>query len=301
MRLAASVVKRLPAGRYRAIHGLCRRPPSPFLMRMPGEMGGYVYLCDLRDAIAREVCFTGMYGPQETSIFRALLRPGMTFVDVGANWGYFSLLASHLVGDGGRVVSLEPDPRLFPVLSENVARNRIGNASLHQLAAARERGELSLAGFDEEAGNFGISRIVADASGERVFTVRADTLDRVLEEAGVGSVDLLKMDIEGAEAAALAGLGRSLRERRVRRLLIELHPAELAEQGTSAGEVVEALRGAGYGGYTVSHDPRVTREAAYGRIRDLGAILRPLSPGAPLDAWPHQLWLAPGTEPEWSR
>lgn len=270
-------------------------------MRMPEELGGHVYHCDLRDAIAREVCFTGVYGPQETAIVRALVGAGMTFVDVGANWGYFTLLASHLVGPGGRVVSLEPDPRLFPVLSDNVGRNALRNVSLHQLAAAREAGVLALAGFDEGAGNFGVSRIVAQGGGERVFDVRADTLDRVLAEDGVGAVDLLKMDIEGAEASALAGLAGSLRERRVRRILVELHPAELAEGGTPVDEVVEGLRGAGYAGYTVSHDPGVTREAAYGRIRDLRRVVQPLAPGAPLDAWPHQLWIAPGTEAPWSR
>lgn len=300
VRLAATVVRRLPAGRYRAIHWITRHPLPPFLMGLPPELGGAAYLCDLRDAIAREVCFTGLYGPQETAILRALLRPGMTFVDVGANWGYFTLLASHLVGRDGRVLGLEPDPRLFSVLEENVRRNALARTTLLPVAAAREGGTLLLAGFDEAAGNFGISRIVADAAvGGRVFLVRADSLDRILEEERVERVDLLKMDIEGAEGAALAGMEGCLRAHRVGRILVELHPRELYEQGSSVEMLIEMLRSAGYMGYTVSHDPRVTRSVAYGRIRSFGALLRPLAPGEVLDAWPHQLWCAPGAEIRW--
>lgn len=300
VRLAATVVKRLPAGRYRAIQRITRRPPPPFLMPLPRELGGASYLCDLRDAIAREVCFTGVYGPQETAIVRSLLRPGSTFVDVGANWGYFTLMASHLVGREGRVVGLEPDPRLFPVLEENVRRNGLGQAALLQVAAAREAGTLLLAGFDESAGNFGVSRIVSgDAEGARTFRVRADSLDRILEEQGVSRVDLLKMDIEGAEGAAIAGLEGSLRAHRVARLLVELHPVELREQGSSVEALVETLRSAGYTGYTVNHDPAVTRSAAYGRLRGLRELLSPHAAQRSLDAWPHQLWCAPGAELRW--
>ena len=65
-------------------------------MRLPWDAGGYWFECDPRDAIAREVCFTGRYEPQETALVRTILRPGMSFVDVGANWGYFTLLAAWL-------------------------------------------------------------------------------------------------------------------------------------------------------------------------------------------------------------
>ncbi|HEV2150705.1 MAG TPA: FkbM family methyltransferase [Longimicrobiaceae bacterium] len=300
VRMVASVVRRLPAGRYRAIQRIGRDAAPPFLMEMPVELGGGTYLCDLRDDIAREVCFTGLYGPQETALVRALLAPGDTFVDVGANWGYFTLLAASLVGQGGRVLSLEPDPRLFPVLEANVARNGLRHVTLRQLAAAGGPGILALAGFDEAAGNFGVSRIVPDAAADgRTFRVRADALDRILDEEGIRRVDLLKMDIEGAEGAALAGLEESLRGGRVARLLVELHPVELAEHGTSTDALVDTLRSAGYTGYTVSHDPAVTRAAAYGRASSLRELLRPLEPGEPLDAWPHQLWCAPGSELRW--
>ena len=297
VRIAAPIVSRLPAGRYRAIKHLCRRPRAAFLMRLPAELGGYSFLCDLRDTISRDVCFTGRYEPQETAIVRSILKSGMTFVDVGANWGYFTMLAASLVGQSGRVLSLEPDPRLFPILKENVARGELDQVTVLQLAAANEAGTLSLAGYDENEENFGLSKLASgNAEKGPIFQVNADSLDRILKSRQLASIDLMKMDIEGAEGFAIAGLKRSLSERRIRRLLLELHPAELAGHGSSAAEVIGTLRDAGYCGWTIDHSPAATRQAAYKKTRDVGTFLQPLNSSSELDSWPHQLWLAPGVE-----
>lgn len=124
VRFCSVLIPHLPAGRYRLTHWLRRYAPPEFLMPMRTELGGYTFVCNLRDSISREVCFTGYYEPQETALVRSILRPGMNFVDVGANWGYFTLLAASLVGERGRVLSLEPDPRLFRKLSGNITRSR---------------------------------------------------------------------------------------------------------------------------------------------------------------------------------
>lgn len=143
VRLAAVVIRHLPAARYRIMHRLCRQPPPSFLMSMPEDAGGYSFYCDLRDTISREVCFAGQYEPQETALVRSILRPGMSFVDIGANWGYFTLLAASLVGPDGIVLSLEPDPRLFPILQENLKRNHLDQVTALQVAAARDSGTLT--------------------------------------------------------------------------------------------------------------------------------------------------------------
>jgi FkbM family methyltransferase len=315
LRLGAAVVRRLPVGRYRAFNLLCRRPPPPFATRTPADLGGFEYSCDLRDSISREVFFTGLYEPQETGLVRRLLEPAMTFVDVGANWGFFTLLAAARVGPSGRVVSLEPDPRLFPVLESNVVRNGLSQVTVRRAAAAAEPGELVLDGFDAAGGNFGVSRLAgADASSEPTtgkngnapgpsrFRVAAVRLDETLDACGLGAVDLLKMDIEGAECLALRGLGAGLRSGRVRRLLLELHPAGIAALGGTVEATVEPLLAAGFHGWVVDHSAATTRRLAYTRRDAIGdaalATLRPLDvsrlSGAGLDAWPHVLWHAPG-------
>ncbi len=265
-------------------------------MRMPEEMGGYSFHCDLRDTISREVCFAGYYEPQETALVRSILRPGMSFVDVGANWGYYTLLAASLVGARGRVLSLEPDPRLFPVLQENIARSRLHQVTALQLAAAHAPGTLALAGYAEDGGNYGISRIVSDRRDESVFEVNSDSLDNILREHGLLSIDLMKMDIEGAEAFAIAGLAESLSDRKVKRLILELHPIQLAEHGSAVSIVTEKLESAGYRAWTIDHSPAATRQTAYQKEVNVQALLRSLDSSEPYDAWPHQLWLAPGVE-----
>ena len=92
--VAAAVVKRLPRGRYRAMDLLSRSMGVPvFAARFPRGASPLLFECDLRNSLAREVYFTGQYEPQETALIEALVRPGQTFVDVGAHWGYFSLIA----------------------------------------------------------------------------------------------------------------------------------------------------------------------------------------------------------------
>lgn len=298
VRLASRLIRRLPAGRYRAINRICRRPPSAFLMQMPEDLGGYSFTCDLRDTISREVCFTGRYEPQETALVRAILLPGMSFVDVGGNWGYYTLLAAYLVGKRGRVVSLEPDPRLYAVLRENVVRNKLDQVTVLEVAAASGAGQLTLAGFDETCDNFGRSRVVNNSGARgRFFQVRSDSLDHILDEHKLDSIDLMKIDIEGSEGFALTGLANSLLNLRVKRLLLELHPSQLAEHGQSAGEVIKQLHDVHYCAWTIDFSRAVSRRAAYSKRLDAGALLRRLDTRAPLDVWPHLLWVMPGLEP----
>ena len=121
--LSASAVRALPFGRYRAANFVGRFSRGPFRASLPADLGGYAFACDLRDSIAREVCFTGRYEPQETRLALAILRPGMTAVDAGANWGYFTLLSAHAVGPRGRVVALEPHPALSGLLALSSVRH----------------------------------------------------------------------------------------------------------------------------------------------------------------------------------
>ncbi|HEX6748142.1 MAG TPA: FkbM family methyltransferase [Longimicrobium sp.] len=293
LRVLAWAVRRLPAGRYRVMNRV-PRGGGAFQARLPRAAGGYAYACDLRDLIAREVFFTGAYGPQETAILRATLRPGATFVDVGANWGYFTLLAAHLVGGSGRVIAMEPDPRLHALLAGNAAANGLRQVSAVAEAASDREGMAELAGCDLATGNWGVSSIVAKTAGPR-FEVRTRRIDELLDEWEVERVELLKMDIEGAEEMALAGMAAGLARGRYRRVLVELHPT-LAPGGRGlAARVRGTMEGAGYRGWSVASSRAATRRAAY-RAADARSLLQPLDAGAD-DAWPHQLWIAPGEEP----
>jgi FkbM family methyltransferase len=275
---------------------LCRRSVPSFWARTSPEQGGHYFACDLRDSIAREVCFTHRYEPQETALLQSLLRPGMTFVDVGANWGYFTLLAAGLVGRGGRVVSLEPDPRLFALLRANLARNGLDFVAARQVAAADRPGTLHLEGFDEEAGNWGLSRLT-DRPAAATFAVAACPVDALLDELAIDRIDLLKMDIEGAEDLALQGMQEGLKRQRYQRILLEVHPTLLAEKGRSVEDVFARLTGAGYRAWQIDHSPEATRQAAYARIIHPDTLLRSMEAVVKGDAWPHWLWSMAGLGP----
>ncbi|HWZ46213.1 MAG TPA: FkbM family methyltransferase [Candidatus Saccharimonadales bacterium] len=295
--LASTVIPLLPLGRYRAMNWVCRRPPPTFFMRMPAALGGSLFMCDLRDTISREVCFTGSYEPLETLILQKVLRPGMTFVDVGANWGYFSLLGSHIVGRTGRVIALEPDPRTFAALQSNISRNSLDNVTVKQVAAADRQGTCIIAGYSEEDGNFGVTRLVdsAPTSGVR-FQAQTETLDSLLHECGLDKVDLVKIDVEGAEDLVLAGMQAGLQQARYTAILLELHPSLLEERGKKVEDAIQRLVEATYTGWSIDHSPRAVKEAAYGRMIYADRFLKPFNQGDRLDAWPHTLWSAPGLE-----
>jgi FkbM family methyltransferase len=298
IRAGRGLITRLPFGRYRLMNVLGRRAKAPFVAKLMLDRRAYRFQCNLQDGIAREVCFTGTYEPQETLILRQLIDPGQTFVDVGANWGYFTLLAAHCVGPTGRVISLEPDPRLFPQLQTNIKLNRLDNVTPLQIAAAACEGSMTMAGFDETGENFGVSRLVAatDPVEGRSFAVRTAPLDILLDECNATIVDMLKMDIEGAEALAVRGLEASIKKHRVRRLLIELHPQYLPRFGMNASELLQILLGYGYRCLRIAHDPRATRQAAYSRRARLTDFLMPVDSIGSLDSWPHLLVLAPGVD-----
>lgn len=300
VRIASAAIPMLPAGRYRAIARLCANPPKPFLMNLPAKLGGYSYICDLGDIMSQEICFTGRFEAQETALFRAILKPGMTFVDVGANWGYFSLLAASLVGPEGNVISFEPDPRVHRLLKSNIERNRLAHVRPLEIAASQDEGALTLAGYSEDSNNFGVSRVVEGKTGEcpgGAFTVAARRVDDVLDELKVEKVDLLKMDIEGAEVFALRGIREGLARARYRRLILELHPGFLAEHGQTAQEAFDIVKQAGYRAWRVDHAPATTRRVAYLAEPNLKELLQPIESASVLDSWPHLLWLAPGVEP----
>jgi FkbM family methyltransferase len=297
MKAAARVVRRLPFARYRVMNALATYSPvrGPFVARIPASSQGLRFECDLRNGLAREVFFTGQYEPQETCLVRALLRPGDTFLDVGAHWGYFTFLAAEAVTRSGRVVAVEADPRIYRILKTNLALNQLPHVSALHVAAAAEEGTVKLEGYDEAADNWGVSRVRGEAQASaKAFSVPAKAMDAVLDELGVAKAQLVKMDIEGAEVFALAGMRRGLQEHRYERLLLELHPQQLQEHGHDPAELTRMLTEAGYRGWAVDHSPEATRRWAYARVLEPRMLLRPLSPGEPLDAWPHVLWVAPG-------
>jgi len=166
------------------------------------------------------------------------------------------------------------------------------------IVAAGGDGHLTLQGYDEVLENYGTSRIVPSSDNKAgTIQVKARRLDDALDDLGLPRVDLVKIDIEGGEGAALAGLGRSLATGRIERLIVELHSLQLAELGFSPAEVVQRVVGAGYTAWRIDHSPAATRATAYAREPDPSRLITSMGHSDALDEWPHLLFVCEGSDP----
>jgi FkbM family methyltransferase len=294
------LIRCLPRGRFRAAYALCRVLPPRFVTRLPRKLGGFAFVCETADVVSR-AAFAGTWEPTQTLLISKILQPGMTFVDVGAQWGYFTLIAAARVGPYGSVLSLEPHARLFGVLRDNLGLNHLRQVTPLPVAAGATTGYQELVADDEHTGNSGGSwlrpgppsaAVMQEATGEQIVEVR--TLDDLAREHELDTIDFVKIDVEGAETAVVHGMRDLLSHARVQRLLIEVHPEFFERCGGSLRALYADLRSAGYRGLSVREDLSTVRAIAYGRRRHTRGLLRPLDPRAPLPIISHQLWLAPG-------
>jgi FkbM family methyltransferase len=155
---------------------------------------------DVRDLVMKHIFYFGIWEPNNSRLIETILSPGDTFLDVGANIGYDSLLASTLVGDTGRVVAIEASPRIFAQLSGNVALNASRNIRLVNKAAASARGELTL--YAGQSGNQGGTSTLPRAGQTAEAVIQAEPLDEILTSDELASVRLIKMDIEGPRSTS---------------------------------------------------------------------------------------------------
>lgn len=192
---------------------------------------------------------SGHYEPQETRWYVEHVGRGDTVVEAGANVGYFTLLLARLVGPEGRVVSYEPDPELAAILRRNVEVN--GYADVVEVREAAVAAESGTATFYRAMKSSGDHRLHTHGEGRdrETFPVRVVRLDDDLARLDPPldrPVDLVKMDIQGAEPLALAGMAGLLREHPPRRMLVEFWPQGLVQMGNDPAAMVDTLRAAGY-------------------------------------------------------
>jgi len=184
----------------------------------------------------------GVYEPFETQLFERCLAPGDTVIDVGANIGYYTLAAARAVGPEGKVFAFEPDPSNFRCLHRNVARNGYRNVVLENCAVCDLDGtvELHLA-----VRNTGDHRIFETQEPRRRIAVPAVRLDSYFG-ADLPAVRLLKMDIQGAEGRAIAGMHALLAASEHAALFLEFWPAGLRLGGTDPAGFLDRLRDGGF-------------------------------------------------------
>jgi FkbM family methyltransferase len=216
--------------------------PAPLELHVHGEQDQYV---------SRQIREQGIWEPYETSLVLSLLEEGSVFVDVGANIGYFTVLAASLVGPGGAVFAFEPDPANFGLLQANVTLNSVDrqvSALQAGLAGTSGDGRLFLS-----ADNLGDHQIYAtDAQRASLPIVLVNGSEYLADR--LARIDLLKVDTQGSEYEVMSGLLPLLRQlEQPQRIIIELTPLSLRQAGASGRALIELLASLGQPMWIIDH------------------------------------------------
>jgi FkbM family methyltransferase len=200
----------------------------------------------LGNDISAQIYIAGCWEPNEFAFLDRVLRLGMTFLDIGANDGIYTVFAAKRVGSEGVVWAFEPSTRELERLRFNLDLNQL-TARVFPVALAECNGEaqFKVAGYEHEAhntlGDFAYAGVEAGAAQ----TVALRRLDDVVADNPPARIDIIKMDVEGAEFRVLQGATATLQKYRPI-IMFEVSESSLRNQGTSGAQLVEFVRAQGY-------------------------------------------------------
>ena len=217
---------------------------TPVAGRKTAEVFGATLPLDLANYVDRTI-YMGCYEPLNTSLFRRILGPGGVMVDVGANIGYFSLLAASLVGKTGKVIAIEAHPRNFEILSDTVRDNGLEQVTALNIGLSDENGSAQIIMADQNEFANRTASMVAQP-GLSGPTVSLRRLDDCIDDWKIDAIDLLKVDVDGFETKVLRGAAESLRLGRVKNIIVEMDAHWLRASGSSEGQLTALLEAAGF-------------------------------------------------------
>lgn len=210
--------------------------------------------CRPPDFIQMYLWLFDIWEPDLTAFISSRLATGDSFIDVGANIGYFSALAARRVGPSGRVLAVEASPAVFASLSETVTLNGIGErVRCVNKAASATRGEIAV--YAGPNHNIGLTTTVQTRGFEQQGVVDALPLDELVTRDELRSARLVKIDVEGGEDQVLAGMHAFLTEcREDAELLIELSPLWWSDSTKRPIDVLQPLFDAGFHAYEMDNN-----------------------------------------------
>lgn len=210
--------------------------------------------CLLPDLIQMYLYVFGVWEPDLAAFIRGQLQANDVFVDVGANIGFDSLLASRAVGEGGRVVSIEASPMVFSRLRDTLRLNGSPtNIRTINMAVAAEAGTLNIYAGPQH--NVGLTTTVPRGDMPKVATVEAAPLGDLLQRDEIDRVRFIKIDVEGGEAAVLAGLVKCIdRLPNETEIAVELSPLWWSDRTRTSRDVLQPFVERGFRMYTIPNN-----------------------------------------------
>lgn len=184
-----------------------------------------------------------------TALFKKVVKNGDIVVDLGANIGYFTLLAAKIVGKKGKVYSFEPEPRNYYYLRKNIELNHYDNVLVINKAVSDKKGKVELYICPYDSGHHtinqykGIEEYKPDFVDKKKDAIEVETivLDDFFNQEIKQPIDVIKMDVEGAEMLALSGMNSLIRESENLKMFVEFFPLLIREMGNSPEEFIRKL------------------------------------------------------------
>jgi len=203
------------------------------------QFGEATVVLNPTDPVVSGALHFGVYEKAETKFFYTACHDGMTFLDVGANIGYYTALAARIVGPNGNVIALEPDPESYQYLEQTIKANAVGNVQAFQIAASDSPATLPLFISKDNRGD---NRLYAPAEKRPQIEVKARPIDELLSENNINTVDFIKIDVQGYEPKVIAGLKKTITGSPNITILMEFWPKGIAEAGGDAKKFLDDLR-----------------------------------------------------------
>jgi len=264
-----------------------KHPDKPQIVRLGKNLKVRVYPYDV---IGKRIFIDGLFEKEECRFVTVFLKPGMIFLDIGANLGQYTLLAAQRVGPTGQVHSFEPSGRMYSELRYNVALNNLSdNCFLNEVAVSEKEGSAQLSQYEPGAEVFGslgnqhwanlcvtkIDRLSGRAANPAP-PVKTITLDTYVLENHIPKIDLIKIDIEGGELPALKGAERILSQPDAPTIVLEMSDDNTVGFGYKALDMWDYLSEFGYRMYRFDRRGRVCGSARqpvdFGYAQNLVAI-----------------------------
>lgn len=200
------------------------------------------------------------YEKGTTRLFSDLIKEGMVVSDIGANVGYYSLIAARLVGESGRVFAFEPAPDNFALLVKNIEANGFGNIIPVQKAVSDKTGRGTLFLWNEPD-----LHNMREHHEKGSIEVEVITIDEFMKNIN-RTVDLVKMDVEGSEMRVLEGMVETIRRNPELKIITEFSPYYLRRSGCSPVEFLEKLVDCGFKLHIINEETGTTKLANVGSI-----------------------------------
>lgn len=216
---------------------ICRFIPSELDIR------GATVCLNQRDAIVSGNLALGCYEAFNLDFFSSHLQPGITFMDIGANIGVYTAVAAKHIGVSGTVIAVEPDESNCSFIRRTIRRNGFTNTTVIQKAAGNRCGNAELFLCDLNKADHRIY----DATGDRPkVIIEMTTVDAILESTPLTGLDLIKMDVQGAELLVFHGMQKTLRVSPKVKIILEFWPWGIERAGGNPAELLEGMVSEGF-------------------------------------------------------